>query len=77
MKVKRGGSDGSSPCLKAGVSAVRDFDDIADFFVNNSVPVEFPTFNVWAKKIETDIEKLVDDKDLPDGVREFLNANTP
>ena len=51
--------------------------DIADFFVNNSVPVEFPTFNVWAKKIETDIEKLVDDKDLPDGVKEFLNANTP
>lgn len=50
--------------------------DIADFFVDHSVPIEFPTFNVWANHIETDIEKIMFEA-VPDDVREFIDNNSP
>ena len=50
--------------------------DISDFFINNSVPIEFPTFNVWADEVETDIEQIMFGK-IPEQVRKFVDENSP
>ena len=49
--------------------------DITDFFINNSVPIEFPTFNVWADEIETGLEEIMCDP-VPENVQKFLDSTS-